>query len=69
MKKYTYKKRYNKNNSQSKLKKMRNNGYAFAKRYAPQKKKAPVFDYSKYFEFDNRGRIKGSYVNGVFEPD
>ena len=33
-------------------------------------KKQPVYDYSKFFDFDSRGRIKGSYnVDGFFEPD
>ena len=33
------------------------------------KKKTPVFDYSEFFDFDSRGRIKGSYIDGRFEPD
>lgn len=32
-------------------------------------KMKPVFDYSKYFDFDGRGRIKGAYIDGRFEPD
>jgi len=33
-------------------------------------KKKPKYDYSKYFDFDSRGRIKGSYTHdGLFEPD
>ena len=35
-----------------------------------KKPKAPTYDYSKWFDFDNRGRIKGSYTaDGFFEPD
>ncbi len=34
------------------------------------KKKEPKHDYSKFFDFDSRGRIKGSYTpDGFFEPD
>ena len=30
----------------------------------------PVYDYSKDFDFDKKGRIKGSYTSdGFFEPD
>lgn len=31
--------------------------------------KTPVYDYSTFFDFDERGRIKGSYIDGRFEPD
>lgn len=32
--------------------------------------KTPVYDYSTFFDFDERGRIKGSYTpDGFFEPD
>ena len=37
-----------------------------------QKKKPiqkPVYDYSKGFDWTSSGRIKGSYVDGRFEPD
>ena len=43
-----------------------------SRRYGSAKsnpKMKPVFDYSKYFDFDGRGRIKGSYIDGRFEPD
>lgn len=32
-------------------------------------KKKPVYDYSEDLSFDERGRVKGHYVNGRFEPD
>lgn len=35
----------------------------------PKSQKAPVYDYSKDFDFTSRGRIKGSYIDGRFEPD
>lgn len=43
-----------------------------SRRYGSAKsnpKMKPVFDYSEYFDFDGRGRIKGSYIDGKFEPD
>lgn len=43
-----------------------------SRRYGSAKsnpKMKPVFDYSKFFDFDGRGRIKGSYIDGRFEPD
>lgn len=43
-----------------------------SRRYGSAKsnsKMKPVYDYSKYFDFDGRGRIKGSYIDGRFEPD
>ena len=46
-------------------------GYGFSRRrvaYLP-KKKNPVYDYSKSFDFDSRGRIRGTYIDGVFYPD
>lgn len=58
--------------SKSKLKKVRSNGYAFAKKNVARMnlKVKPKFDYSKFFDFDSRGRIKGSYTpDGFFEPD
>lgn len=42
------------------------------RRYGSAKSNAkvkPVFDYSKYFDYDGQGRIKGAYVDGRFEPD
>jgi len=34
------------------------------------RKQKPIFDYSKYYDFDNRGNIKGSYnADGFYEPD
>ena len=47
------------------------NGYAFAKRStkALHVKPKPKFDYSTYYSYDSRGRIKGRYINGRFEPD
>jgi len=46
------------------------NGYAFPKRrvsYLYHKPK-PKFDGTGGFDFDQRGRIKGTYVDGKFEP-
>lgn len=36
---------------------------------AAKKKSAPIFDYSKEFDFDSLGHMKGCYVDGKFEPD
>ena len=37
---------------------------------AKPKKDKPVYDYSTYFDFDNKGNIKGGYTaDGFFEPD
>ncbi len=36
----------------------------------PDPRPSPVYDYSKQFDFDKRGRIKGGYTpDGRFEPD
>lgn len=47
------------------------NGYAFSKRRtsALYRKPKPKFDYSSYFDYDSRGRIRGSYIDGRFIPD
>ena len=34
-----------------------------------RKNKTPTHDYSNFFDFNEKGRIKGSYVDGIFEPD
>lgn len=47
------------------------NGYAFPKRRtkALHVKPKPKYDYSFYFDYTPRGRIKGTYVDGIFIPD
>jgi len=37
---------------------------------AKPKRDKPIFDYSTYFDFNEKGNIKGSYTaDGFFEPD
>ncbi len=52
--------------------KAKGNGTRFSTKPRKQKNKpkSSSLDYSKYFDFDERGHIKGSYtVDGFFEPD
>ena len=70
--KINYKAKRTSKTSKSKLKKVRSNGYAFPKKNVAQMnlKVKPTYDYSKHFDFNSRGRIKGSYTpDGFFEPD
>jgi len=50
---------------------LKKNGYAFAKRStkALYRKPKPKIDYSSYFNYDSRGRIRGTYIDGKFYPD
>ena len=49
---------------------LKKNGYAFPKRRTSSlyHKPKPKFDGTGGFEFDRRGGIKGTYVDGKFEP-
>lgn len=41
-----------------------------SKKMTANSSRKPVYDYSKDFDFDSRGRIKGGYTpDGFFEPD
>ena len=61
------------------IKKGMRGGKPYGKKKKPRKtgkrpssgaKSQPVYDYSKYYDWDSRGNIKGSYtVDGFFEPD
>lgn len=47
------------------------NGYGFSRRrvaYLPKKKKT-IFDGTGGFDLDHRGRIRGTYIDGIFYPD
>ena len=45
--------------------------YGIEQKKKPKKNEnKPIFDFSQLFDFDEKGRIKGSYnSNGFFEPD
>lgn len=54
---------------QSARKKVKTNGYAFAKRRTSQLYRKPKPKFNDDFERDAYGRIKGVYVDGFFIPD
>ena len=54
---------------QSARKKVKANGYAFAKRRTSQLYRKPKPKFNDDFERDAYGRIKGVYVDGFFIPD
>ena len=45
------------------------NGYGFAVRQTSRLRRKPKPIIDDDFERDSRGRIKGSYINGMFIPD
>ena len=49
--------------------KMRHSKKSTHKQVKKPAKKKPVYDYSEGFDWTPSGRIKGSYVDGKFEPD
>ena len=57
--------------SKRRAKAVKSQGYIFPKRNVARMnlKVKPIFDGTGGYELDSRGRIKGSYIDGIFIPD